>query len=271
MGEFAELSQEVRGIWDRNAAFWDERMGEGNDWHRLLIAPAQERLLALQRDELVLDVACGNGQFARHMARLGARVLASDVAPRMIERARVRTTEHADRIEYRVLDATSREQLLALGERRFDAAVCTMALMDMAAIEPLLAGLGRLLKIGGRFVFSVPHPCFNAVAPRMKKAVEIEERDGELVAEYAIKVSSYIRPAVAKGVAMFGQPALQYYFERPLSLLFGTCFQAGFALDGLIEPVFELPPRPERPGSWENYPEIPPVLVARMRLLPSSP
>ena len=56
----------------RNAAFWDERMGEGNDWHRLLIAPAQERLLALQRDELVLDVACGNGQFARHMARLGA-------------------------------------------------------------------------------------------------------------------------------------------------------------------------------------------------------
>ena len=115
MGEFAELSQDVRDIWDCNAAFWDERMGEGNDWHRLLIAPAQERLLALQRDELVLDVACGNGQFARHMARLGARVLASDVAPKMIGHARARTTEHADRIEYRVLDATSREQLLALG------------------------------------------------------------------------------------------------------------------------------------------------------------
>ena len=271
MGEFAELSQEVRGIWDRNAAFWDERMGEGNDWHRLLIAPAQERLLALQRDGLVLDVACGNGQFARHMARLGARVLASDVAPQMIEHARVRTTEHADRIEYRVLDGTSREQLLALGERRFDAAVCTMALMDMAAIEPLLAGLSRLLKVGGRFVFSVPHPCFNSMAPRMKKVVEIEERDGEIITEYAIKVSSYIRPTVAKGVAMRGQPAAQYYFERPLSLLFEACFRANFALDGLVEPVFELPPRSERPDSWENYAEIPPVLVARMRLLPSSP
>ena len=180
MGEFADLNQAARDIWDRNAAFWDERMGEGNKWHRLLIAPAQERLLALRRDELVLDIACGNGQFARHMARLGARVVASDVAPQMIEHARARTTKQADRIEYRVLDATSREQLLALGERRFDAAVCTMALMDMAAIEPLLAGLSRLLKVGGRFVFSVPHPCFNSVAPRMKKVVEIEERDGEI-------------------------------------------------------------------------------------------
>ena len=166
---------------------------------------------------------------------------------------------------------TSREQLLALGERRFDAAVCTMALMDMAAIEPLLAGLSRLLKVGGRFVFSVPHPCFNSASPRMKKVVEIEERDGEISTEYAIKVSAYIRPTVAKGVAMLGQPAAQYYFERPISLLFDTCFRAGFALDGLVEPVFELPPRPERPGSWENFPEIPPVLVARMRLLPSSP
>ena len=271
MGEFADLNQAARDIWDRNAAFWDERMGEGNRWHRLLIAPAQERLLALQRDELVLDIACGNGQFARHMARLGARVVASDVAPQMIEHARARTTKQADRIEYRVLDATSREQLLALGERRFDAAVCTMALMDMAAIEPLLAGLSRLLKVGGRFVFSVPHPCFNSASPRMKKVVEIEERDGEISTEYAIKVSAYIRPTVAKGVAMLGQPAAQYYFERPISLLFDTCFRAGFALDGLVEPVFELPPRPERPGSWENFPEIPPVLVARMRLLPSSP
>ena len=34
MGEFADLNQAARDIWDRNAAFWDERMGEGNKWHR---------------------------------------------------------------------------------------------------------------------------------------------------------------------------------------------------------------------------------------------
>ena len=40
-------NQEVRDIWDANAAFWDARMGqEGNDHRRLLVGPAQERLLA---------------------------------------------------------------------------------------------------------------------------------------------------------------------------------------------------------------------------------
>ncbi|MAG36118.1 MAG: hypothetical protein CL878_07735 [Dehalococcoidia bacterium] len=81
VGEFADLNQENQEIWNQNASFWDEGMGEGNKWHRLLIAPAQEHLLALQQDDLVLDIACGNGQFARHMARLGARVIASDFAP----------------------------------------------------------------------------------------------------------------------------------------------------------------------------------------------
>ncbi|MAG36119.1 MAG: hypothetical protein CL878_07740 [Dehalococcoidia bacterium] len=189
----------------------------------------------------------------------------------MIEQARARTTEHTERIEYRVLDATNKDQLLALGERRFDAAVCTMALMDMAAIEPLLAGLSRLLKVDGRFVFSVPHPCFNSVAPRAKRVVEIEERDGGIITEYAVKVAAYIRPIVARGVAMLDQPAVQYYFERPISLLFNTCFRAGFALDGLEEPAFELPPRPERPYAWEYLPEIPPVLVARMCLPSAEP
>src|SRR5262245_42586451 len=100
-------------------------MGDGNDFHRLLVAPSQERLLELQPGESVLDVGCGNGQFARRMAQLGARVLAVDLSPRMIENARANTREHHECIEYRVLDATDRSALLNLGTRRFDAGVCT--------------------------------------------------------------------------------------------------------------------------------------------------
>jgi hypothetical protein len=37
-------------------------MGEGNDWHRLLIAPAVEKLLGVHPDERVLELACGNGK-----------------------------------------------------------------------------------------------------------------------------------------------------------------------------------------------------------------
>lgn len=210
-------------------------------------------------------MACGNGQFARRLAELGAHVVAFDIAPRMIELARARTTRNADRIHYLVLDATDGARLLALGKGRFDAAVCTMALMDMASIGPLVAALAMLLKPDGRFVFSVLHPCFNNSSVRL--VAEEGYQDGQLATECSVRVSRYIRPAACKGVAMRGQPEVQYYFDRPLSLLFNTCFQAGFVLDGMEEPVFQRPQQVSGQLSWLCFTEVPPVLVARLRLL----
>ena len=34
MVDFAELGSETVDIWERNADFWDERIGEGNAFHR---------------------------------------------------------------------------------------------------------------------------------------------------------------------------------------------------------------------------------------------
>ena len=56
-GEFRELNDVVREVWNANADFWNERMGEGNEFHRVLIAPAQERLLRLRPGEAVLSAA----------------------------------------------------------------------------------------------------------------------------------------------------------------------------------------------------------------------
>ena len=260
------LNQSVREAWETIAPWWDEKVGaEGNVTQRLLIGPATERLLNLQPDELVLDCACGSGIFSRRMAQLGARVVAFDFSEKFLERARARTTELADRIEYRVLDATNEAQMLALGPGRFDAAVCTMAIMDMAEIAPLFSALSKLLKPEGRFVFSVMHPCFNQ--PGVKKIVEEEDREGKLEAAYALKISRYIYPYTQKGLGIVGQPAPHVYFHRPLSEIFNAGFRAGFVLDGLEEPVFEQPVEPDRPFSWANYREIPPHLVARMRLI----
>ncbi len=257
------LNDQVREIWDRNARWWDERFGEGNDYQHLLIGPATERLLELRPGEVILDIACGNGAFSRRIARLGAQVVAFDFSERLLERARERTAEQ-DAIEYRLLDATDEGQLLALGRERFDAAVCTMALMDMASIEPLVSALSRMLKTGGRFVFSLTHPCFNS-AEGTTVVAELDY-DGRGRVSHAVKLSKYIRPSTWRGEAIAGQPDLQYYFHRPLSTLFGTCFDGGFVLDGLEEPVFGDETVPSNPLSWANLKEIPPVLVARMRL-----
>lgn len=262
--EVDALNRENRSAWDRNAAWWDDRMGEGDKYKRLLIGPATERLLALQPDELILDIACGNGSFSRRLAELGGNVVAFDFSEEMVARARDRTVEHRDAIEYAVVDATDEQRLLALGERRFDAAVCSMALMDMATIDVLTGSLARMLKAGGRFVFSVSHPCFNSAEGTSVVAERNFEGRGR--DEHFVKVSRYLHPSAWKGEALAGQPELQYYFHRPLSVLFGSCFDAGFVLDGLEEPTFDQSVEASNALAWANLREIPPVLVARLRL-----
>lgn len=264
--DLMRASEESRDVWNQNSAFWDERMGEGNDFVEVLIWPATERLLQLQPGERVLDVACGNGLTSRRLAVMGAEVVAFDFAEEMIAFARERTTEHVDRIRYHVVDATDESALLALGEKSFDVALCNMALFDMAEIRPLFCALARLLRPGGRFVFSVIHPCFNN--PHMVHNAELEDRDGEIVTIYSVRVFGYMTPSMELGAAIPGQPKPQYYFHRPLQTLLGAALEAGFVVDGLEERAFppDHPPG-NNPLSWgSNYSEIPPVLVARVRL-----
>jgi len=261
-GVTSEFNREVQEIWDAKAEFWDERMGEGNAFHLKLVGPSSERLLDVQPGETVLEIACGNGQFSRRMAQLGASVVATDFSQRFLERAQARTVEHADRIEYRHVDATDEAQLLALGEGRFDAAVCLMALMDMTDIEPLVRTLPRLLRPGARFVFAIPHPCFNSNAARL--SLEEEDRGGNLVETYAVKIAGYMTVPPGKGAGMPGEPLPHYYFHRPISEVFNACFRHGFALNGIEEPTFDDSVTSTRPLSWFSFKDIPPVLAARM-------
>jgi SAM-dependent methyltransferase len=237
-------------------------MGEGNDWHKHLIAPTVQRLLDVRPGEVVVDLACGNGLFARALAQQGAWVLACDFSAEFLECARVRSFEYGDQIEYRLMDLVDPDQLATLGAARFDAAVCNMAIMDMTSITPLLAATFRALRPSGRFVFSILHPCFNTPGTRL--IAERDDNDGRVI--YAVRVSRYLGLVPEPGIGMRGQPEPHYYFSRPLSVLLSACFAAGFVLDGFEEPASNVAPKSVTPLSWDNYAEIPPILAVRLRL-----
>jgi 2-polyprenyl-3-methyl-5-hydroxy-6-metoxy-1,4-benzoquinol methylase len=262
--DFAEHADESRRIWDANARWWDDRIGDGNESQELLIEPATEKLLEVSAGDAILDIACGAGRFARRMAGLGASVVAFDGSTKFIERARERTPNDID-VEYHVLDAARVEDLLSLGASRFDKAVCTMALMDMPVIAPLLSALRQLLKPQGRFVFSVTHPCFHSAA--IQKFVETgEEEDGRHIVRTGVKVWSYLKPFARKTEGIIGQPEPHFCFHRPLHTLFSACFHEGFVTDGLEEPGFSAPKEESAGVRWHDMPEVPPFLVVRMRL-----
>lgn len=254
----------TKDAWDANAEIWDSRMGdEGNDFFNILCWTPLASLLDPKPDSAILDIACGNGLTSRRLAALGAKVTAFDFSANLIEKAKERPNPE-NRISYHVVDATNKDQLLVLGEHKFDSALSNMALFDMADIEVLFKTLPKLLKPNGVFVFSIIHPCFN----NSSSTHLVEEwDDGTVHTRYAIKISRYMTSNQSEGLPLRGQPKPQLYFNRPLQYYLNIGFQNGFIVDGFEERAF--PPEHPQPNplAWGGkFSEIPPVLVMRMRL-----
>lgn len=259
------LNDEGRAPWDRKADFWDALHGDdGNRFHRLLVSPAVERLLALQPGERVLDVARGNGALARRLAALGGQVTAVDFSPALIGKAQARGQAGGEPIAYGVVDATDEEALVAPGEGAFDALVCTMALMDLPVIAPLYRAARRLLRAGGRVVVATAHPAFNSNNPVF--FAELADQAGRLVTTRGVKIEVYLDIPPTKGVGAADEPTPHYYYHRPLCELLGEAFAAGLVLDALDEPAMRPEDAdPARLLSWASLPRIPPVLAMRPR------
>jgi SAM-dependent methyltransferase len=99
--------------------------------------------VAAARPRRVLEVGCGWGELAEWIAReTGARVVATDLSPRMVELARERG------VDARIADV----QELPIGDGEFDCAVAAWMLYHVPDLERALAELARVLRPEGRFV-----------------------------------------------------------------------------------------------------------------------
>ncbi len=199
--------------WEANAEFWDNFMGDAsNQFHRETVRPKVTELLAPRKGDFILDIACGNGNYSAYMAERGAKIVACDYSPKMIALAQKRQEAFAAEIEFCVVDAADKDDLLSLRKkRRYNKAVSLMAIMDISNITFLFRTLNDLLDKNGIFVFATQHPCF----------VTLTEK--------------YLTAHSYKGEAISGQPQLQYYYHRSLNDLFHLCFSNNFVIDGFHE------------------------------------
>ncbi|MDI7743602.1 class I SAM-dependent methyltransferase [Lysinibacillus fusiformis] len=262
MREWHALTQDSKSRWEQNAEHWDDYMGdESNRFHRELIRPYTEKLLNAEQGQVILDIACGNGNFSRRLAQLGANVVAFDYSAKMVERAKNRSEHYLKQIDYRIVDATNLNQLLELGIEKYDSAVANMALMDIAEISPLIQSLHKLLKPSGFFVFSITHPCFQP--PGVRKINEEEDVNGVLVSKNSIQITKYLTPEPYKAIGIKGQTIPHYMFHRPISYYTSLFFEAGFVLDAVEEPSFQK----ENDQQKFDWYDIPPVMIFRFRKL----
>lgn len=126
--------------------FWDAH-GEFKPLHRLNPVRADYVAARVQlAGARVLDVGCGGGLLAEALARRGASVTGIDLAPGMIQTAKLHAAESGLAIDYRVQDAA---ELAASDVPRFDV-VCCMEMLEHVADPAAFVGiLARLVRPGG--------------------------------------------------------------------------------------------------------------------------
>ena len=133
------------------ARFWDSH-GDFRPLH--LLNPVRLQFIASRTSlsgRRVLDVGCGGGLLSESLARAGAEVTGIDLAPGMIEVARLHAAENGLAIDYRIAAA---EELAQNSPGHFEVVTCMEMLEHVPDPAAMTATLAQLLAPGGALYVS---------------------------------------------------------------------------------------------------------------------
>ncbi len=239
---------EDEALWERHAGWWQREHADGDDpeYGEQILPMVARRLRHAGR---VLDVGCGEGQVARHLAAHGVEVVGLDPTRSQIEVAR----DRAGGPHY----ARSRAEALPCRDAAFDAVLLCLAIEHVDGFEATIREVARVLAPGGHFLFVLCHPLLQAPG-----AAWIDDR---VTGTRYWKIGSYPRDhtvvdEVAPGVTL-------PFIHRPLSRYVHTMGDAGLLIDDMEEPA---PPARLVAETWgfAEAATIPRVLLVSARSFP---
>ena len=138
--------------WDAIAAGYDRTNTPSQMW----LGNEGLRRAGLRPGMRFLDVAAGSGALSIPAARLGARVLATDLSPAMLELLERRARDEGLSIETRVMDGHH----LELDDDCFDLAGSQFGVMLFTDMPKGIAEMARVVRPGGRVLVNAygdPH------------------------------------------------------------------------------------------------------------------
>lgn len=227
--------------WGKVATWYREHLEESDTYHAKVVLPNVLRIVAGEKGMAVLEIGCGEGFFAREIAKGGARVTACDIAPELITLAK----EKGGGVEYRVSPA---QDLCWVKPASQDVVLAVLTLQNMEKIDAVMKEVSRVLKKGGRFVFVLNHPVIrvpqsSAWGYDEEKELQYRRLDGYLSGK---KVAVDMHPGKR------GKKLLTYSFHRSLQEYMKVLRGAGFAITRLEEWISHKTSEPGPRAKAEN-------------------
>lgn len=145
--EATDTLDEIRSAWNRIAAGYDEFVTPTHIW----LASEGLRRAGVRPNMRLLDVAAGSGALSIAAARIGARVLSTDLSPVMLEHLHTRARKEGLDIETRVMDGHA----LDLEDGTFDVAASQFGVMLFPDMPRGIGELARVTKPGGQVLMNV--------------------------------------------------------------------------------------------------------------------
>jgi SAM-dependent methyltransferase len=152
----------MRDHYDRLAATYDENWTHSQDFVEWMTGQIEQRL-RLTGGEVIADVGCGTGLFARRLAQHAASVVCAEPSPAML--AQVSTGE-------RLIPLAASAEDLATGgvpppHGQYDGILLKEVLHHVRDRAAVISGLARLLRPGGRMLVvmlptRISYPLFGA-------------------------------------------------------------------------------------------------------------
>ncbi len=210
--------------WEQSAKWYDHLLkGEGT-YQKDLILPNLLRLMDIKKGEAVLDLACGQGFFAREFHKAGAHVIGVDASRSLITLARSHSPKD---IRFEIAAA---HKLPFIKNESVDRIAVVLALQNMDGVAEVLRESARVLKRDGTFFIVMNHPAFRVLKASSWGWDEKEKTQYRRVDRYLsdAKVPVQMHPGDKPGEYTLS-------FHHPLQFYFKVLGKAGFAVTELEE------------------------------------
>lgn len=197
--------------WGKVASWYDKLLEKDNDsFQQNVILPNLIRLLNLEKSNIVLDLACGQGFFSRIFAQKAGGVVASDISSELIQLAK----KHAsNNIQYHVSPA---DNISFCKDRSVDKIVIILALQNIKNVDGVLKECARVLKDKGSLYVVLNHPAFRVPKASSWAWDEVSKaqyrRTDAYLSEFQIEIDMHPGEKKSEKTVSFHR-SLQWYFK----------------------------------------------------------